>query len=103
MSTSSTVNHSAEYYIAKGFLSHLEFLSSDLLLTEKEIAEKVIPSKFDRSVRSLRAVKAIAKAQVREEDRGIASRLNREGHSVSSIADLMELSESTIRTYLKEA
>lgn len=96
----SNVNHSAEYYIAKGFLAHLESLSSDLL-TEKEIADKVIPSKLDNSIRSLRALKAVAKFQVREEDREIAMRLKNQGHSNRSIANLTGLSESTIRTYLK--
>lgn len=99
------VDHSAHYYINRAFMRNLE-AHKEAGLSELEIAKVIFaPSTIEKEedyVPSLRAVRAMVKAEMREEDRIIAHAMRVGGYSDSAIGKRLGIAPSSVRSLLKD-
>ena len=85
------------YQNNKSFLAYVTNLRKEGM-TEKQIADAV-----DVSTTKLRAMKSIAKAEQRNADVAMATRLKDKGYSNVAIGERMGINESSVRSLLDPA
>lgn len=100
-------DHSAHYYINKTFLETVETYKTEGM-GDLEIAKHILSGsptikENTQYLKALRSVVAIAKSEVRAEEEHLARAMNARGYSNAAIAEDLGISQSTVRSLLKDA